>query len=72
MKTKEEGNVELKRILTHSLGDGVQPITEWDKLPMGPFKAFFLQMQPNFVSHLKLMWHLMLVMVLFVLGIRIL
>jgi hypothetical protein len=71
MQTKEGENVELKRIVTHSLGDGVRPITEWEKLLMGPCKAFFLQMQPNFVEHLKLMWHLMLIMALLVLSIRI-
>jgi hypothetical protein len=72
MKTKEGGNVELKSIVTHNLDDGVRPITEWAKLPMGPFKAFFLQMQPNFVAHLKLMWHPMLIMALLVLDIRLL
>jgi hypothetical protein len=72
MQTKEGGNVELKIIVTHSLGDGVGPITEWLKLPMGTYKAFFLQMQPNFVSQLKLMWHPMLIMALLVLGIRLL
>jgi hypothetical protein len=39
---------------------------------MGPFKAFFLQVQPKFVSHLKLMWHLMLIMALLVLCIKLL
>jgi hypothetical protein len=72
MQTKEGGNVELKSIVTHNLGDGVRPITEWEKLLMGPCKAFFLQMQPNFVAHLKLMWHPMLIMALLVLGIRLL
>jgi hypothetical protein len=72
MHTKEGGNVELKRIVTQNLGDGVRPITEWVKLPMGPCKVFFLQMQPKFFTHLKLMWHLMLIMVLLVLIIRLL
>ena len=66
------GNVELKIIFTHSLGDGVRPITEWEKLLMGPCKAFFLKMQPNFFAHLKLMWHLMVIMALLILGIRLL
>ena len=39
---------------------------------MGLYKAFFLQMQPNFVAHLKLMWHPMLIMALLVLGITLL
>jgi hypothetical protein len=72
VQAKERGNVELKIIVTHNLGDGVRPIMEWEKLPMGPCKAFFLQVQPNFVSHLKLMWHPMLIMALLVLGIRLL
>jgi hypothetical protein len=72
VKEKERGNVELKRIVTHSLGDGVRPIMEWKKLLMGPYKAFFLQVQPNFVSHLKLMWHPMLIITLLILGIRLL
>jgi hypothetical protein len=42
------------------------------KLLMGLCKAFFLQMQPNFISHLKRAWHLMLIMALLVLGIRLL
>ena len=54
MQKKEGGNVELKRIVTHSLGDDLGPITEWVRLPMGFGNAFFLQMQPNFVAHLKL------------------
>ena len=65
MQTKERRNVELKSIITHNLGDGVQPIMEWVKLSMGPCKAFFLQVQLKFVSHL------MLIMALLVLGIRI-
>ena len=72
MQTKEGGNVELKSIVTHNLGDGVQPITEWGKLPMGPCKAFLLQVKPNFVTHLKLMWHPVLIMALLVLGIGLL
>ena len=72
VQAKERGNVELKRIVTHNLGDGVWPITEWTKLPMGPCKELFLQLQPNFVSHLKIMWHPMLIMALLVLSIGIL
>ena len=39
---------------------------------MGSCKAFFLQVQPNFVAHLKLMWNSMLIMALLVLVIRLL
>jgi hypothetical protein len=39
---------------------------------MEPCKAFFLQVKPNFVSHLKLIWNLMLIVLLLVLDIRIL
>ena len=54
MQAKERRNVELKIIIPHGLGDGVQPIMEWEKLPMGSCKAFFLQVQPKFVAHLNL------------------
>jgi hypothetical protein len=69
VQAKERRNVELKGIIPHGLGDGVYPITEWVKLSMGSCKAFFLQVQPNFVSHLKLMWHPMFIMALLVLVI---
>jgi hypothetical protein len=69
VQAKEGGNVELKSLVTHNLGDGVRSITEWMKLPMGSCKAFFLQVQPNFIFHLKLVWQTMLIMMLFVLGI---
>jgi hypothetical protein len=72
VQAKERRNVELKIIIPHSLGDGVQPIMKWVKLPMGSCKAFFLQVQPNFVTHLKLMWNLMLIMALLVLVIGLL
>jgi hypothetical protein len=72
VQAKERRNVELKRIIPHSLGDGVRPIMEWVKLLMGSYKAFFLQVQPNFVAHLKLMWHPMLIMALLVLVIGLL
>ena len=72
MHDKERGNVELKSIVTHNLSDGVRPITEWEKLPMGPCKAFFMKVQPNFVSRLKLVWHPVLIMALLVLGIELL
>ena len=39
---------------------------------MGSCKVFFLQVQPNFVSLLKLMWNPMLIMALFVLVIGLL
>ena len=72
VQAKERGNVQHKRIVTPSLGDDVWPILEWVKLPMGSCKAFFLQVQPNFVAHLKLMWHPMLIMALIVLVIGLL
>jgi hypothetical protein len=69
VQAKERRNVELKIIITHNLGDGVQPITEWEKILMGSCKAFFLQVQPSFVAHLELMWDLVLIMALLVLVI---
>jgi hypothetical protein len=38
MQAKKGGNVELKRIIIHNLGDSVRYIAEWMKLPMGPRK----------------------------------
>jgi hypothetical protein len=72
VQAKEGRNVELKIIVTHNLIDGVRSIAEWMKLPMGSCKAFFQQVQPNFISHLKLVWHPMLIMTLLVLGIGLL
>ena len=72
VQAKERKNVEIKRIIPHSLVDGLHPITKWMKLSMRPYKAFFLQVQPNFVSHQKLMWHSVLIMALLVLGIGLL
>ena len=69
VQAEERRNVEFKSIIPHGLGDSVRSITEWVKLPMGYCKAFFLQVQPNFVTHLKLMRHQMLIMALFVLVI---
>lgn len=68
MQAKEWGNVELKMIVYHDLGNDVRPISVWSKLPMDSSKVFFLHMKPNFVAHLKLVWHLMLIMSLLVLG----
>jgi hypothetical protein len=36
VQDKERGNVECKIIVTHNLGDGVWPISEWSNLLMGP------------------------------------
>ena len=69
MHTKEWGNAELKCIVSHSLGNGVRTISEWYEFSIGSDKAFLLQMQPDFVARLKLVWHLMLIMSLLVLGI---
>jgi hypothetical protein len=44
MHANEGWSVELKRIATHNLGDGVRPITKWEKLPMGPDEMLLLQM----------------------------
>jgi hypothetical protein len=72
VKAKEWGNVELKIIVTHNLGDGIRSIAEWMKLLMGPCKVFFLHVQPNFIAHLKLVCHPVLIMALLVLGIGLL
>jgi hypothetical protein len=72
VQAKEGGSVELKIIFSHGLSDGVRSITQWMKLIMGPRKAFFLQVQPKFISHLKLVWHMVLIMALLVLGIGLL
>jgi hypothetical protein len=72
VQAKEGGDVDLKRIVTHNLGDGVRSIVERMKLLMGSYKAFFLQVKPNFISHLKKLCHPMLIMVLLVLGIGLL
>jgi hypothetical protein len=39
------------------------------ELLMGSYEALFLQMQPYLISHLKLVWYPMLIVVLLVLGI---
>ena len=72
VQAKERRNVELKIIISHGLGDGVWPIMEWVNLSMGSCKVLFMQVQPNFVTHLKLMWHPMLIMALLVLVIGLL
>jgi hypothetical protein len=72
VQAKERRNVELKRIIPDNLGDILWPIKEWEKLLMGSCKVFFLQVQQNFVTHLKIMWHPMLIMALFVLFIGLL
>jgi hypothetical protein len=72
VQAKESRNVDLKIIILHGLGYGVRPIKEWAKLPMGSCKASFLQVQPNFVTHLKLIWNPMLIMTLLVLVIGLL
>jgi hypothetical protein len=69
MQAKEVGNVDRKRIFTHKLGDGFRSIEEWTKLLMGSCKELFLQVKPNFISHLKILWHPLLIMELLVLGI---
>jgi hypothetical protein len=55
----------------HNLGDGIRSIVEWTKLLMGLCKALFLEVQLNFISHIKLVWHSVLIMEMLVLGIGI-
>jgi hypothetical protein len=69
VRTKKGWSVELKIIATHNLGDSVRPIEKWAELPMGPCKVLFLQMQPDLISHLKLVGYSVLIMVLLVLSI---
>jgi len=69
VQAKEWGNVELKCIVSHSLSNGVRTISEWSQFLIGSSKVFLLQIQLDFVAHLKLVWHLMLIMSLLVLGI---
>ena len=69
MHAKEWGNAELKCIISHSLGNAVRTISEWSEFLIGSGKVFLLQMQLDFVTHLKLVWHPMLIMSLLVIGI---
>ena len=69
MYAKEWGNVELNRIISHNLDNGVRTISEWSEFSIGSGKAFLLQIKPDFVTHLKLVWHPMLIMSLLVLSI---
>jgi hypothetical protein len=62
-------SVELKSIVTHNLGDSVRLIAKRTELLMGSCKVFFLEMYPDLVSHLKLVWYPLLIMVLLVLSI---
>jgi hypothetical protein len=68
VEAKERGNIEIKIIVTNNPSDGVRSIMEWAKILMGPCKVLFLQVQPKFFSHLKLMWHPVLIMALLVLA----
>ena len=69
MQAEEWRNVVLQSIVAHSLGTGVRTMLEWLELLMGSCKVFFLQMQLDFVAHLELVWHPMLIILLLVLGI---
>jgi hypothetical protein len=69
VQTKEWWNAEIKGIFPYNLGEGVRPISEWTKLAVGSSEALLLQMQPHFVTHLEVVWHLMLIMSLLVLSI---
>jgi hypothetical protein len=44
VKTKEWWNIELEGIVPYSLGDGVWPILEQEKLAVGSNEALLLQM----------------------------
>ena len=57
VQAKEWTNVVLQSIVSYILGNAVRTMLEWSKLLMGSCKAFFLQMQPNIVAHLKLVWY---------------
>jgi hypothetical protein len=72
VQAKEWGKVELKIIVTRILGNGVGSTTWRKNIPMRPSKVIFLQVKPNFVSHLKHVWYPMVIMALLVLGIRLL
>jgi len=67
VQTKERWDVELEGIVTNDLGDGVWPISEQAKLAVGSNKALLLKMKPNFITHLELVWHSMLIMAFLVL-----
>jgi len=69
MQTKEKWDVELEGITPHSLGDGVWPILEWVKLTLGSNEALLMHMYSNFVTHLELVRHSMLIMAFLVLSI---
>ena len=69
VQTKEWWNAKLKDIFPYSFGEGVRPISERTKLAVGSNKALLLQMQPQFVTHLEVVWHPMLIMSLLVLSI---
>ena len=69
MHEKEWRNDVLQRIISHSLSNGVRTMSAWSELLMGSCKAFFLQMQPEFFAHMKIVWYLILIISLLVLGI---
>jgi hypothetical protein len=72
MQYKEGRKVEINSIVTQSLDDGLRYIKESTKLSMRPYKAFFLQVQPNFIFHVKLVWHQVLIMELLIIFIGLL
>jgi hypothetical protein len=69
VQAKERVNNQLKIILTHNLHDDVSLIHYRFELHVGECEALFLQMQPHFITNLKLVWNTMLVMSLLILGI---
>jgi hypothetical protein len=72
VKSKEKRNIELKIIPTHTLGDGIRHVSEWEQLLMGSCEVLFLQMKPNLVSNQNFLLYQMLIVVLPILGIGVL
>ena len=69
MKTKEWWDTELEGIVPYNLGDGLWPISEWEKLAVGSSEVLLLQMQRHLVTHLEVVWHPMFIMSLLILSI---
>jgi hypothetical protein len=63
VQDKEGENTYHKIIVNHNLSDGVSNITKWKILPMGSCNLLLLQMHPNPVSHLKLVWNLVFLII---------
>ena len=57
VQAKEWRNDVLQSFVPYCCGSVVRTMLEWSELLMGSGKPFSLQMQPNFVAHLKLVWY---------------